>query len=153
MISTETTPTNPTDQERQRHRWRRLLVGLAVALPLGLTLTWAGTYAWNAWSAYAGYLKYEPREGDVVFQSLPHGPVVWAIEGVTKSPYSHCGIVGSRDGRWIVYGISGRLGHAVEDIFAAGSWWRLRGLQTARGVPRAHSRNSQVLRKVSGTAI
>jgi len=81
MISTETTSTIPTDQERPRPRWRRLLVGLAVALPLGLTLAWAGTYAWNAWSAYAGYLKYEPQEGDVVFQSLPHGPVVWAIEG------------------------------------------------------------------------
>jgi len=103
MISTETTSTIPTDQERPRPRWRRLLVGLAVALPLGLTLAWAGTYAWNAWSAYAGYLKYEPQEGDVVFQSLPHGPVVWAIEGVTRSPYSHCGIVGSRDGQWIVY--------------------------------------------------
>jgi len=74
-----------------------------VALPLGLTLAWAGTYAWNAWSAYSGSLKYKPLEGDVIFQSLPHGPVVWAIEGVTQSPYSHCGIVGSRDGQWIVY--------------------------------------------------
>ena len=103
MISTEKTPTIPTDQECQRPRWRRLLVGLAVALPLGFALAWAGTYALNAWSAYAGYSKYKPQEGDIVFQSLPHGPVVWAIEGGTKSPYSHCGIVGSRDGQWIVY--------------------------------------------------
>jgi hypothetical protein len=78
-------------------------MGLTLFLTLGLALAWAGTYGWNAWSAYAGYLKYEPHEGDVVFQSLPHGPVVWAIEGVTKSPYSHCGIVGRRDGQWIVY--------------------------------------------------
>lgn len=90
--------TNPP----RRHR-RRLLVGLAAGLPLGLALAWAGMHAWNAWSASVGYAQYEPHEGDVVFQSLPDGPVVWAIEGVTKSPYSHCGIVGRRDGQWIVF--------------------------------------------------
>jgi hypothetical protein len=79
--------------------WRRLLLG-AIA---GIALLWAASTGWNSWSAYAGYLKYSPREGDVIFQSLPHGPVVWAIEGVTKSPYSHCGIVARKDGRWIVY--------------------------------------------------
>jgi hypothetical protein len=56
--------------------WRRSLVGYAAALALGIA-TMAGTHAWNAWAAYAGYLRYEPREGDVIFQSLPHGPVVW----------------------------------------------------------------------------
>ncbi len=79
--------------------WVRGLLGLA----LTFALLWAGSRALNAWSAYAGYLKYEPQEGDVIFQSLPPGPVVWAIEGVTKSPYSHCGIVARKDGRWIVY--------------------------------------------------
>ena len=103
MNPTETTSQEPSIAALPRPRRRRLLAGLAGALTLGLILAWAGTYAWNAWSAYAGYLKYEPQEGDVVFQSLPHGLVVWAIEGVTRSPYSHCGIVGSRDGRWIVY--------------------------------------------------
>ena len=103
MISVETTPTNLTHTQCQRFRWRWLIFGLVVALPLSLTLVWAGAGVWNAWAAYAGYLKYEPKEGDVIFQSLPHGPVVWAIEGVTGSRYSHCGIVGSRDGQWIVY--------------------------------------------------
>jgi permuted papain-like amidase YaeF/Yiix C92 family enzyme len=36
---------------------------------------------------------WEAREGDVVFQSLPRCDLVDAIEGATRSPYSHCGIV------------------------------------------------------------
>ncbi len=49
------------------------------------------------------YFRYAPREGDVVFQSLPHGDLVDAIEGITHSPYSHCGVV-LRDakGQWVV---------------------------------------------------
>lgn len=47
-------------------------------------------------------LMYSPREGDIVFQSLPHGELVDAIEGVTHSPYSHCGVVLLKDGQWIV---------------------------------------------------
>ncbi len=30
----------------------------------------------------AGYLKYEPQEGDVIFQSLPYGPVVDAAHQI-----------------------------------------------------------------------
>lgn len=37
--------------------------------------------------------SYQPQEGDILFQSLPHMPIVDAIEGCTKSPFSHCGIV------------------------------------------------------------
>lgn len=70
---------------------------------LGVSLLWATSSGWQVWSAYAGYLKYVPQEGDVIFQSLPNGPIVWAIEGVTRSPYSHCGIVAKRDGQWFVY--------------------------------------------------
>ena len=39
----------------------------------------------------------------MIFQSLPHGPVVWAIEGTTRSPYSHCGIVAKKGDQWIDY--------------------------------------------------
>jgi hypothetical protein len=47
---------------------------------------------------------YEPREGDVVFQSLPHGELVEAIEGITGSSFSHCGVVmKNKDGRWVVH--------------------------------------------------
>lgn len=54
----------------------------------------------------ASYFKdvdYAPEEGDILFQSLPHSRLVDAIEGVTDSPYSHCGIVSERQGRWVVY--------------------------------------------------
>ncbi|MBI3845168.1 MAG: hypothetical protein HY292_11090 [Planctomycetes bacterium] len=45
------------------------------------------------------HVSYEPREGDVVFQSLPRCDLVDAIEGATKSPFSHCGlVVGRGDG-------------------------------------------------------
>ena len=88
-----------------RRGWLRVLVAAALCL----ATLWAGSYGWNAWSAYAGYRKYEPQEGDVVFQSLPHGPVVWAIEGVTKSPYSHCGIVARKDSQWVVYEALGKV--------------------------------------------
>ncbi len=90
---------------KPRRRWLWALSGVIFML----ALLWAGFRGWNAWSAYAGYLKYEPRDGDVVFQSLPHGPVVWAIEGVTKSPYSHCGIVAKKDGQWVVYEALGKV--------------------------------------------
>jgi hypothetical protein len=55
-----------------------------------------GPALWN-------YACYSPREGDVVFQSLPHGDLVDAIEGVTHSPLSHCGVVLRDDtGKWVV---------------------------------------------------
>lgn len=49
-----------------------------------------------------GYWGYTPKAGDVIFQSLPHNPLVDAIEGITGSPYSHCGIVVEKDGEWFV---------------------------------------------------
>ncbi len=46
--------------------------------------------------------SYKPQLGDIVFQSLPHMPVIDAIEGSTHSPYSHCGIVVKQDNVWHV---------------------------------------------------
>jgi hypothetical protein len=46
--------------------------------------------------------KYEPRVGDLVFQSSPRGPLVDAIEGATDSPYSHVGMVVERNNQWFV---------------------------------------------------
>jgi hypothetical protein len=40
-----------------------------------------------------GYIFYAPQEGDIIFQSLPHHELVDAIEGATRSPWSHCGVV------------------------------------------------------------
>ena len=49
--------------------------------------------------------KYEPMEGDILFQSLPNEPgldLVDAIEGATESPYSHCGMVTKDGDEWVV---------------------------------------------------
>jgi len=49
------------------------------------------------------YCRYSPQEGDVIFQSLPHTDLVDAIEGITHSPYSHCGVVvRNKKGKWLV---------------------------------------------------
>lgn len=53
-------------------------------------------------SVSAESLGYEPREGDVVFQSLGDSPVTLLITGATHSPFSHCGMVFQRDGKWMV---------------------------------------------------
>ena len=53
--------------------------------------------------AYVAYWNYSPLEGDILFQSLPHSRLVNAIEGVSQSPYSHCGIVSKQNGKWVVY--------------------------------------------------
>ena len=46
---------------------------------------------------------YEPKEGDIVFQSLSRASdLIRAIEGVTQSKYSHCGVVIQKDGKWYV---------------------------------------------------
>lgn len=42
------------------------------------------------------------QDGDILFQSLPHGDLVDAIEGATGSPFSHCGIAHQTDHGWVV---------------------------------------------------
>jgi hypothetical protein len=90
--------TNPIHQERRGSHNRRIVGGvLAVCVCAA-----AAVYTWLYATTYVALWRYQPQVGDVIFQSLPHSPVVDAIEGVTRSPYSHCGIVGQRDGRWVV---------------------------------------------------
>ena len=51
---------------------------------------------------------YEPKAGDFLFQSLPHNPLIDAIEGSSGSPFSHCGIIKMRavttphEAEWVV---------------------------------------------------
>lgn len=63
-------------------------------------------FAFSACStALRGQEAYQPSEGDIVFQSLPNPAgldLVDAIEGATKSPYSHCGMVIRNGGDWSV---------------------------------------------------
>ena len=42
------------------------------------------------------------QDGDILFQSLPHSPLVDSIEGCTGSPYSHCGIAHRSGAVWSV---------------------------------------------------
>ena len=48
------------------------------------------------------FRKYHPVSGDLIFQSLPYNDLVQAIEGISESPFSHCGIVIQKDGEWYV---------------------------------------------------
>lgn len=45
---------------------------------------------------------YQPIPGDVLFQSLPHSPLIDTIEGASGSPFSHCGIVSESAGQTVV---------------------------------------------------
>ena len=53
---------------------------------------------------------YSPQVGDVIFQSLSlKSDLVVAIEGITRSKYSHCGIVVKQKGIWYVNEASGHV--------------------------------------------
>ena len=65
--------------------------------PLVASVTLLAILLAVGWGAAESAPPYAAEEGDIVFQSLPHAPLVDAIEGVTQSPWSHCGIV-VRDG-------------------------------------------------------
>ena len=67
----------------------RLLLGFALCLFAGCRSEKKGA---------AVPAEYGPQAGDFVFQSLPHNPLIDAIEGSSGSPFSHCGIVKERDG-------------------------------------------------------
>lgn len=73
------------------------LMGYARGLLAGLTLLAAASV-----SGGGEFGGYEPRAGDVVFQSLDRSPLIEMIEGATKSSYSHCGLVAQQDGQWVV---------------------------------------------------
>jgi hypothetical protein len=83
-------------------RWRLLVLVLVFAV-LGYANREKCHLLLTRTPALYYYFGYSPREGDIVFQSLPHGALVDAIEGVTHSPYSHCGVVLRNDeGKWVV---------------------------------------------------
>lgn len=73
-------------------RWR-----FAFLLAVVSVLAW-----WQLGLPAMRLFRYAPQEGDLVFQSLPHNPLIDAIEGCTGSPYSHCGLVTRKNGKWVV---------------------------------------------------
>src|SRR5687767_5467578 len=81
---------------------RSIVLSCVAAVGLGLSGCQSGTPAPT--EAQAGDVRrgYEPRLGDVLFQSLPHEPLTDAIEGASKSPFSHCGIIDRKGERFVV---------------------------------------------------
>jgi hypothetical protein len=71
----------------------RLFGMLAVLLVLASVYRDQTVFLYSRVPAIYYYFHYDPQEGDVIFQSLPHYDLVDAIEGITHSPYSHCGVV------------------------------------------------------------
>jgi hypothetical protein len=82
---------------RRSAQRRRVLIGYAVGA--GILLLAA---VWWLRPVWRDLLLYHPAVGDVVLQALPSNRLVDAIEGITGSSYSHCGIVDQEDGSWVV---------------------------------------------------
>jgi len=78
-----------------KSRTRRVILGILVIVLLALIGRIVLLPAYRC-------RDYAPQEGDIIFQSLPRVGLVKMIEGVTQSPFSHCGVVVNRDGRWKV---------------------------------------------------
>ena len=67
------------------------------------------------------YYLSEKREGDILFQSLPKGDLTNAIEGVSQSEWSHCGLLVRREGQW-------QVAEAIIDVRYTPLWqWLIRG--------------------------
>jgi hypothetical protein len=89
---------SPTREKRNRRERRIFAIVLTICALLALVV-----FAWGFGPAYVAYYNYSPKEGDILFQSLPRSRLVDAIEGVSDSPFSHCGIAANENGRWVVY--------------------------------------------------
>jgi hypothetical protein len=87
----------PRPRRRSQGVW--LVGGILGCLSVIVAIIWGATFL----PGYLAYSRYQPQEGDVIFQSLPYSRLVTAIEGATRSPFSHCGIVAKEDDRWVVY--------------------------------------------------
>jgi hypothetical protein len=88
----------------------RLAIWSSTCILSGLSLVVAVLWGVTYLPGYLAYRNYEPQEGDVIFQSLPFSRLVNAIEGATRSPYSHCGIVAKENDRWVVHEAFGAVG-------------------------------------------
>lgn len=88
---------------RTRGAQARLLALIGILVVLAIVFRQPCEFIYSRAPVLYHTLAYTPQEGDVVFQSLPHNDLVDAIEGITHSPYSHCGVVLRNDkGQWVV---------------------------------------------------
>jgi len=87
-----------------------------------------------------GYLRYQPKEGDVIFQSLPTGELTEVIEGATHSPYSHVGMLVEKEGKWYVR-------EAIGTVHDTGLYrWISRGRQGSFSVYRLKKKYQKYLK-------
>ncbi len=89
-----------------------------------LVLALSGIVGFYRVDRLVAFLLSEKQHGDIVFQSLPTGPLVEAIEGVTESEWSHCGILVNKDDRWMVAEAIGHVRYTPLHL------WILRGRQS-----------------------
>jgi hypothetical protein len=62
---------------KSKAQWIRLCVLASIALFL---------FSYKFLLPLAGFISYEPQDGDILFQPLPGGELARAIEGATHSP-------------------------------------------------------------------
>jgi len=106
---------------------------LRVALLVGVILYIFGL-------PFSGYLRYDPKEGDIIFQSLPIGELTKVIEGATHSPYSHVGMLIQKEGKWYVR-------EAIVTVHDTGLYsWILRGRQGNFSVYRLKEKYQKYLK-------
>ncbi|MBA4017026.1 MAG: hypothetical protein C0483_07640 [Pirellula sp.] len=123
---------------------RRLL---AVAMLLTATLSGCAKPAAEESVAAVAPNDYTPQLGDILFQSLPHSPLIDAIEGATHSKYSHCGIVApGGNGGWVVVEANGSVKETRLDA------WIAQGREKAYAVYRYDSQYTDKLPQVVAAA-
>ena len=94
---------------------KRIIARTLVASVILFVSVFAWIYGPLAWA----YWSYEPKEGDILFQSLSRSMLAKMMEGTTESQYSNCGIIAKLDGEWVVYEAHEkvRATHLLEAIF------------------------------------
>ena len=78
-----------------RTRWQAIRLGVALLILAAVLVRFRPDRYW--W-----YVMSAKQEGDILFQSLPHADLVEAIEGISESEWSHCGVLVREKGRWMV---------------------------------------------------
>ena len=116
-------------------------------LPLAV-LCFAATLLATAGCEAGSEPSYEPRVGDLLFQSSPRGPLVDAIEGASESPYSHVGMVVQRGNQWFVLESGGGGGVATSPL----DGFILRGRQGSFAVYRFQDRYTKKIPEIVAEA-
>ena len=96
-------PKKNITQKFRLSRKDRFLIGALILGIMNILYHAPRSYALTV--AKARMIRYtdnvDIREGDFIFQHLP-GPLTGMIAAVTRSDYSHCGIIVQKAGRWFV---------------------------------------------------